>query len=128
MHTHAQLTSALSLRCSSAQAPCGLTQANQSPGQATCPDDDLYVMSACVCVCVCVQVIGDVGMDKSATARHQHSARARDTVTVVKLTEESVLKAIMQQVMEGKEGATPADLLATTEADPVYSSRVSECW
>jgi hypothetical protein len=72
-----------------------------------------------------MQVIGDVGMDKSATARHRHSARARDTVTVVKLTEESVLKAIMQQVMEGKEGAAPTDLLAT-EADPLYSGRVSE--
>mmetsp|Transcript_7755 Transcript_7755/g.13375 ORF Transcript_7755/g.13375 Transcript_7755/m.13375 type:complete len:206 (+) Transcript_7755:1-618(+) len=46
------------------------------------------------------QVIGEVGLDKSQVARHTHSARARGSVTVVKLTEESFLKALLAQMAE----------------------------
>jgi hypothetical protein len=58
---------------------------------------------------VLMQVIGDVGLDKSAVARHRHGARARDHVTVVKLTEDSFLKAVMQQAAE--QGVEDMELL-----------------
>lgn len=59
------------------------------------------------------QVIGEVSLEKDV-ARHKCSARARDNVTVVKLTEESFLKALMQQYNEAP----------NTEEMELYSTKV----
>ncbi len=72
-------------------------------------------------VCANMQVIGDVGLDKCAVARHQHSARARDHVTVVKLTEESFLKAVLQQA----QSAGP-DEYAGAEGGGIITTRVRD--
>ncbi|KAJ9518570.1 hypothetical protein QJQ45_018618 [Haematococcus lacustris] len=60
------------------------------------------------------QVIGEVSGDTSIVSKHRNSARARDTVVVVKMTEEAFMKALMQQLAEGGD----------KEDDPMlYSSR-----
>ena len=41
------------------------------------------------------QVIGEVGLDNSTTSTYKQSARARDNVVVVKLTEENYAKALL---------------------------------
>lgn len=54
-------------------------------------------------ICTCssaLQVIGEVGLEKGLLVRHKHSAKARGRVTVVKLTEESFLKALVTQMVE----------------------------
>ncbi|GLC68350.1 hypothetical protein PLESTF_000681800 [Pleodorina starrii] len=49
-------------------------------------------------------VIGEIGMDNAAVAKHRVSARARGPVTVVKLTEENFFKALLQMYGEGGGG------------------------
>jgi hypothetical protein len=68
-----------------------------------------------------VQVIGDVGLDKCAVARHEHSARARDHVTVVKLTEESFLKAVLQQA----QSTGGLDELAAADGGSIITIKVT---
>jgi len=66
------------------------------------------------------QVIGEVSLDNSEIARHKCSARARDTVTVVKLTEESFLKALMQQYNE-QGGGDEMELYSTRNVEDADS-------
>lgn len=55
-------------------------------------------------------MIGEVSLDTNQIARHRYAARARDTVTVVKLTEESFFKALAQQYGDGGGPGTEDDV------------------
>lgn len=58
-------------------------------------------------------------MEYEQSILHKQSARARDTVTVVKLTEESFLKALMQQYAEQQQGVN--------DDIELYSTKVRAC-
>ncbi|GLI58969.1 hypothetical protein VaNZ11_000756 [Volvox africanus] len=67
-------------------------------------------------------VIGEIGMDNAAAAKHRVSARARGPVTVVKLTEENFFKALLQMYGEGGGGggsAASTTLTASSASEAV---------
>ena len=59
-------------------------------------------------------MIGEVGLDNNTTAKYTYSARARDHMTVIKLTEEAFMRALMQQYTEGQ----------SQEEEALYSMKV----